>query len=106
MRIARILHGGRPVHAVVEGDSLALLDDLPGSRPGAPRFSGITLPLAGARLLAPADPRVVLGMAHNTGPADRLLPPQAFLKPSRTVASGTSTPRASSPSSSGRPPAT
>ena len=80
MRIARIHHGGRPVHAVVEGDSLALLDDLPGSR-----RSGGTLPLAGARLLAPADPRVVLGMAHNTGPADRLLPPQAFLKPSRTV---------------------
>jgi len=80
VRIARIHHGGRPVHAVVEGDSLALLDDLPGSR-----RSGGTLPLAGARLLAPADPRVVLGMAHNTGPADRLLPPQAFLKPSRTV---------------------
>jgi len=68
------------VHAVVEGDSVALLDDLPGSR-----RSGVTLPLHRARLLAPADPRVVLGMAHNTGPADRLLPPQAFLKPSRTV---------------------
>ncbi len=81
MRIARILHGGRPVHAVVEGDGLALLDDL---RP-APGPQRHTVPLAGARLLAPADPRVVLGMAHNTGPADRLLPPQAFLKPSRTV---------------------
>jgi 2-keto-4-pentenoate hydratase/2-oxohepta-3-ene-1,7-dioic acid hydratase in catechol pathway len=80
VRIARILHGGRPVHAVVEGDSLSLLDDQPGSR-----RSGVSLPLAGARLLAPADPRVVLGMAHNAGPADRLLPPQAFLKPSRTV---------------------
>src|SRR5690242_19695469 len=41
--------------------------------------------MAGARLLARTDPRVVLGMAHNTGAADRLLPPQAFLKPSRTV---------------------
>ena len=86
MRIARIHHGGRPVHAAVEGDRLALLDDLAGTRRSAgPRFRGTTLPLAGARLLAPADPRVVLGMAHNTGAADRLLPPQAFLKPSRTV---------------------
>ena len=75
MRIARIDHGGRPVRAAVEGDHLVLLDDP----------DGTTVPLAGARLLAPTDPRVVLGMAHNTGAADRLLPPQAFLKPSRTV---------------------
>lgn len=34
-------------------------------------------------LLAPCNPRVVLGMAHNTGPADRLMPAQAFHK-SRT----------------------
>ena len=27
----------------------------------------------------------VLGMAHNTGPADRLLPPQAFFKPAASV---------------------
>jgi 2-keto-4-pentenoate hydratase/2-oxohepta-3-ene-1,7-dioic acid hydratase in catechol pathway len=80
VRIARIHHDGRPVHAVVEDDRLALLDDL-----ARLRRSGTTVPAAGARLLAPTDPRVVLGMAHNTGAADRLLPPQAFLKPSRTV---------------------
>jgi 2-keto-4-pentenoate hydratase/2-oxohepta-3-ene-1,7-dioic acid hydratase in catechol pathway len=75
VRIARIDHGGRPARAAVEGDRLVLLDDP----------AGTTVPLAGARLLAPTDPRVVLGMAHNTGAADRELPPQAFLKPSRTV---------------------
>jgi len=30
-------------------------------------------------------PRVVVGMAHNTGAADRALPPQAFFKPPSTV---------------------
>ena len=37
------------------------------------------------RLLAPVEPRTVVGMAHNTGPADRALAPQAFLKPARSV---------------------
>lgn len=36
------------------------------------------------RLLAPCEPRVILGMAHN-GPGDRVLPPQAFLKSARTA---------------------
>ena len=36
------------------------------------------------RLLAPCEPRVILGMAHN-GPGDRQLPPQAFLKSARTA---------------------
>jgi 2-keto-4-pentenoate hydratase/2-oxohepta-3-ene-1,7-dioic acid hydratase in catechol pathway len=35
-------------------------------------------------LLAPCEPRVILGMAHN-GPGDRVLPPQAFLKSARTA---------------------
>ena len=30
-------------------------------------------------------PRTVIGMAHNTGPADRELPPQAFFKPASSV---------------------
>lgn len=34
--------------------------------------------------LAPCEPRVILGMAHN-GPGDRVLPPQAFLKSARTA---------------------
>lgn len=43
------------------------------------------VPAATATLLAPCVPRVVLGMAHNTGPADRLLPPQAFHKSPHSV---------------------
>jgi 2-keto-4-pentenoate hydratase/2-oxohepta-3-ene-1,7-dioic acid hydratase in catechol pathway len=43
------------------------------------------VPGADAELLAPCEPRVVLGMAHNTGPDDRLLPPQAFHKSPHSV---------------------
>lgn len=43
------------------------------------------VPAADAELLAPCRPRLVLGMAHNTGPADRLLPPQAFQKSPHSV---------------------
>jgi len=47
----------------------------------------VTGPVPGtdAELLAPCRPRMVLGMAHNTGPADRLLPPQAFHKSPHSV---------------------
>lgn len=37
-------------------------------------------------LLAPVRPVTVFGMAHNTGHADRALPPQAFLKAAASVA--------------------
>lgn len=37
------------------------------------------------RLLAPCQPKVVVGMSHNGSAADRALPPQAFLKSARTV---------------------
>ncbi len=43
------------------------------------------VPAEHARLLAPCVPRVVMGMAHNTGPADRLLAPQAFHKSPHSV---------------------
>ncbi|MDT2009383.1 fumarylacetoacetate hydrolase family protein [Rhodococcus opacus] len=43
------------------------------------------IPAEHATLLAPCRPRVILGMAHNTGPADRLLPPQAFHKSPHSV---------------------
>ena len=48
-------------------------DPRPGSAGSATAVAG-PVPLAEAVLLAPCRPRVVLGMAHNTGPADRLLP--------------------------------
>jgi 2-keto-4-pentenoate hydratase/2-oxohepta-3-ene-1,7-dioic acid hydratase in catechol pathway len=48
-----------------------------------------SVPARHAKLLPPCLPRVVVGMAHNTGPADRLLPPQAFHKsPHSVIASG------------------
>lgn len=43
------------------------------------------VPAEQAALLAPCAPRVVLGMAHNTGYDDRLLPPQAFHKSPHSV---------------------
>ena len=52
-----------------------------------PATSLVAGPVPGtdAELLAPCEPRVVLGMAHNTGPADRALPPQAFHKSPHSV---------------------
>lgn len=82
MRIARISTptGPRAVVSdaadwVVVVDAFAPHLDLTGERH----------PQAGATLLAPVEPRVVLGMLHNTGPDERELAPQAFLKSARTV---------------------
>ena len=84
MRIARVVHQGRPSYALLEGDELTVLDD-PFTSPPAGAARGPRISLGAARLLAPVDPRTVVGMAHNTGPSDRDLPPQAFLKPSGSV---------------------
>ena len=46
---------------------------------------GEPVSLSEVRLLAPVEPVTVLGMAHNTGPADRELPAQAFFKPAASV---------------------
>jgi 2-keto-4-pentenoate hydratase/2-oxohepta-3-ene-1,7-dioic acid hydratase in catechol pathway len=87
MRLARVGHDGGPSWAVVEGSTLVLIEDVLIEDPwrGGPVATGERLPLAGARLLAPATPLNVVGMAHNTGPGDRELPPQAFLKPARAL---------------------
>ncbi|MFR0357674.1 fumarylacetoacetate hydrolase family protein [Streptomyces sediminimaris] len=50
-----------------------------------PRRTGRTLPLDSVRLLAPVEPRLVVGMARNGEPEDRRLPPSAFLKPPGSV---------------------
>lgn len=80
--IARVAHAGGVHHATVESEGFALIDD-----PFAERLhhTGVVVPAAEARLLAPVSPRTVVGMAHNTGPADRALAPQAFLKPAGGV---------------------
>lgn len=88
MRLARVHHDGGPSWAVVEGSTLVLVEE---PWDGGPVATGVRLPLEGARLLAPATPLNVVGMAHNTGPGDRQLPPQAFLKPARALAAPGST---------------
>ncbi|WP_051871581.1 fumarylacetoacetate hydrolase family protein [Streptomyces sclerotialus] len=92
MRIARIAHAGGTAHAVLDGDTADLVADpfaaggaAGGAAARAPVRLGRRLPLAEVRLLAPVEPRTVVGMARNTGPADRARPPQAFLKPARSV---------------------
>lgn len=80
--IARIAHADGVSHATVEPEGYALIDDPFATRM---RHTGTVVPLAAATLLAPVTPRTVVGMAHNTGAADRELPPQAFLKPAGSV---------------------
>jgi len=88
MRLARVDHDGGPSWAVVEGSTLVLIEDvlIENLWRGGPVATGERLPLEGARLLAPAMPLNVVGMAHNTGAADRQMRPQAFLKPARALA--------------------
>jgi 2-keto-4-pentenoate hydratase/2-oxohepta-3-ene-1,7-dioic acid hydratase in catechol pathway len=49
------------------------------------RETGASWPVDGTVLVAPSEPRVVVGMSHNGSPDDRDRPPQAFLKSVRTV---------------------
>jgi hypothetical protein len=82
VRIARIAtdHGPRPV--VQHGNRWREVAD-----PFAAElaYTGTDHPVGGVRLLAPVQPTVVVGMAHNGSPAERTRPPQAFLKSARTV---------------------
>ncbi len=86
MPLARIAHGGGVAYAEVGAGGYTLL--APGRETpwsdGQREKRGF-VPASSARLLAPVSPRTVVGMAHNTGPADRELPPQAFLKPVTTI---------------------
>lgn len=82
MRLARIATDSGPRPAVADGEDWALVEDM-FAHPL--RRTGERVPARDAVLLAPVEPRVVLGMAHNTGPDDRALPPQAFMKSARSV---------------------
>lgn len=82
MRLARIDTAAGPRAVVQRGDEWVGVDDLFAS----PLVeTGETWPVADARLLAPVEPRIVLGLAHNGSAADRALAPQAFQKSARTV---------------------
>ena len=82
MKVARIATPTGPQPAVLDGNEWIVLTDL--FAPDGPRTDE-RYPKDATVLLAPCEPRVVIGMAHNSGPADRALPPQAFLKSARTV---------------------
>jgi len=81
MRIARIATPAGRHHVVQYTDRWLEIADPFAAQP---RFTGNEYPVGTVRLLAPVQPLVVLGMAHN-GPGDRELPRQAFLKSPRTV---------------------
>jgi 2-keto-4-pentenoate hydratase/2-oxohepta-3-ene-1,7-dioic acid hydratase in catechol pathway len=86
MRIARIAHPDGVDFCLVEAGGYRLIEDPFRTGPDdLRRLPRPAVPAADARLLAPVEPRTVVGMAHNTGPADRALAPEAFLKPARSV---------------------
>lgn len=86
MRIARIAHPGGVDFALIEPDGYQLIEDPFRTGPHDLRLvPRPVVPSTDARPLAPVEPRTVVGMAHNTGAADRGLPPEAFLKPARSV---------------------
>ena len=73
--------GAAPVrHGVLDGAGVVPVAGLTDPTPTGPPVA-----LADVRLHAPVQPRTVVGMAHNTGAADRLLPPGAFFKPASSV---------------------
>ena len=67
MRIARIAAPTGPRHVVQDTDRWLEIADPFAAQP---RFTGNEYPVGTVRLLAPVQPMVVLGMAHN-GPGDR-----------------------------------
>ncbi|MEL4357667.1 MULTISPECIES: fumarylacetoacetate hydrolase family protein [unclassified Luteococcus] len=82
MRLARIQTPDGPRGVVAREGRWLVVEDI-FANPLVP--TGESHPLEGAKLLAPVEPRVVLGMAHNGEPGDREIPRQAFMKSARTV---------------------
>jgi len=83
MRIARILTPTGPQHAVADGDSWAFIEDVfatPLVR------TGEAVPIEGTALLAPVQPRDILGLGHNLTNNDHPLPMQAWHKSVHTLA--------------------
>lgn len=74
MRLVRVHLDGYDEWGAVEQDGVELIRS-----PADPVRTGRFAALRDVRLLAPAQPLNVVGMAHNTGPDDATLPPQTFL---------------------------
>ena len=82
MRLARVRTPSGPRPAVLRGAEWREIDDLFAAKP---RETGRSWSVADSALAAPSEPRVVVGMSHNSDRVDRGRPPQAFLKSARTV---------------------
>ncbi|WP_249295703.1 DUF2437 domain-containing protein [Agrococcus sp. Marseille-Q4369] len=101
MRIARVAVGDAVLHARADGDATAVGAWVPIEDPylalgegRLPADIGAPVPSAEARLLAPAAPTVLVGIAQNRGSTDRPLPVQAWLR-ARAPSSRTASPCAS-----------
>jgi 2-keto-4-pentenoate hydratase/2-oxohepta-3-ene-1,7-dioic acid hydratase in catechol pathway len=83
MRLARLATSLGPRYVVDDGERWAFV-----SSPSleTPDYTGGGVAYDDARYLAPSEPRVILGMAHNGSVGDRTMEPQAFQKSARTVA--------------------
>lgn len=81
MKIARFATNTGPRHAEYDAAQWHILDGEIGSHL---RRTGDIMP-ADSKMLAPCEPRVVVGMAHNWLPDGRDFAAQAFLKSARTV---------------------
>ena len=82
MRLARIQGDDGPLAVAQRGDRWEVVRDLFADDL---EFTGESFPVGQVTFLPPVEPRLVLGMAHNSGPGDRKLPPQAFFKSPHTV---------------------
>lgn len=81
MRLVRVVDGDASSYGVLEGELVHLLD---GPVFGGGTQTGEARPLVESRLLAPVEPRNLLGMGANSGD-DIPSTPVVFLKPAGTV---------------------
>ena len=83
MRIARIRTATGDYFAVAWGEEWRVIED-PFVDPIL--YTGTRVPVTGTQLLAPALPKVVIGIAHNKTNNDHHLPIQAWHKSVRSIA--------------------
>ncbi len=82
MRIARLETTDGARHAIWTGDAWAVVED---GFADPPIRTGVTVEADDARLLAPCEPQVLVGIAHNKTNNNHPLPIQAWHKSVRTI---------------------
>jgi 2-keto-4-pentenoate hydratase/2-oxohepta-3-ene-1,7-dioic acid hydratase in catechol pathway len=82
MRIARLETSDGARHAIWIGGAWAVVED---GFADPPVRTGVTVAADAGRLLAPCEPRVLVGIAHNKTNNDHPLPIQAWHKSVRTI---------------------